>query len=545
MSLVENRTTFMIIVALVMAFIILLSARVLMAPTDKVPVGDALWEVTVLTSLKNDDQQHNVRIATPLDTEHARIISQKFVHPGMRMTRLKSRSPDSSDIVLRTLDKGQLVFEAEYIIQTSNVHRWLAKQSHPLKDATQRQYYLRSEQDIESDSEVVLKVLAQLSAGVTDTGELVNNIFKHVNNRIITSNKASNDNAEYVLATHRGSALGKAHAMVAICRSANLPARVVTGIVLNESLDIPLHYWVEVYLDDRWFAFDPVNGYADGLPPGFLPLKYSSEPLATGSDALDIQTEITVLPAIGAARLLRSEKMRWFDVLDLTRLSVAMQEALGALLMLPFGALLTVIFRQLLGLRTYGTFTPALLALAVIHAEWITMIFILLSVLAFAVSGRALLGNHMSRIPRLTVIFTLVALSMGFAISAMDYLELSPGPHVVLLPIIILTGLIDHIYRAAEDAGLRVSMLRLLWTSVVGFLCYGLFRIDYLSLWTLMHPEIHLLTVASAVTMSLYRGKKLTDFPPLDRLCEPRGKNHGKEKESKGKPQKQPVSLEP
>ena len=545
MPLVENRTTYTAAALLIAVFVALFSLRILLAPEDKLPVGDGLWEMVFSVSVKSDDKQHVIRIATPIDTEHARIVSQKFIHPGMRMTRLKSRTADSNDIVLRTLESGQLLFEAEYIIQTSTAHRWLTRQTHPIKDAEQRQRYLQAEQDIEVDSDVVVNTLSQLSDGAIDTEAVVNNIFHYLQNRIGRNPKATNDSAEYVLSRKRGSALGRANSMVALCRAAKIPARPVTGIVLAESLSASLHYWVEVYLDKQWHSFDPVNGYADDLPPNFIPLKFSSDPPAYTDDNIDINTEMTVAPAIGASRLIQSEKVRWLDVLDLTRLSVAMQDTLSTLLVLPFGALLTVFFRQMLGFRAYGTFTPSLLALAVIHAEWITTIFILLAVLAFAVSGRALLGHHMSRIPRLTVIFTLVALSMGFAISAMDYLELAPGPHVVLLPIIILTGLIDNIYRTAEESGFRIAALRLCCTVIAGVACYLLFQIDYLSHWILRFPETHLLTLAAAFLMNLYHGKKLTQFSPFNWLTEAKYKEQGKNSPNKTKPQKQPVSLEP
>lgn len=546
MWLVENRTTYILVFLLVGAFTALFSMRTLLAPEDKLPVGDVLWEVSFSVSLKSDTQEHVIRVATPIDTEHARVVSQKFTYPGMRMTRLRSQSPDSNDIVLRTLDAGQLQFEAEYTIQTSTARRWLARTTHPLKDAQQRQHYLQAEPDIETDNETVINTLGKLTASVEDNAGLVNAIFNHVANHIINDPKATNDSAEQVLAKKRGNSLGKANAMVALCRAAGIPARTVTGIVLDESLNAPLHFWTEVYLDNNWHSYAPVQGYASNLPPNFMPLKFSSGPLTSGDDIVDLQTELSILPAVGTARLLNTEKANWLDILDLTRLSVAMQDTLSSLLLLPFGALLTVVFRQILGLRSYGTFTSSLLALAVIQAEWITIIFILLSVLAFAVSGRALVGNHMSRVPRLTVIFTLVALSMGFAVSTMEYLELAPGPQVVLLPIIILTGLIDHIYRTAEESGLRISMLRLWWTCVVGFLCFLLFRIDYLAQWTLRFPEIHLLTVAAALMMNLYHGKKLTSLLAFEWLAEPKGKDHEKKnKAANDKSQTQPVSLEP
>lgn len=54
-----------------------------------------------------------------------------------------------------------------------------------------------------------------------------------------------------------------AHLMVALCRCLNIPARYVNGhlgdigIVCESPMDF--HAWVEVFLGDRWFTFDPRN----------------------------------------------------------------------------------------------------------------------------------------------------------------------------------------------------------------------------------------------------------------------------------------------
>ena len=45
-------------------------------------------------------------------------------------------------------------------------------------------------------------------------------------------------------------------------------------------------------------------------------------------------------------------------ILDLTRLPVEMHEVLQITLLMPLGALVTAVFRTLIGIRTFGTFTP-------------------------------------------------------------------------------------------------------------------------------------------------------------------------------------------
>lgn len=72
-----------------------------------------------------------------------------------------------------------------------------------------------------------------------------------------------------------------AHLMIALCRALNLPARFVTGTDYgaDPALGPPdFHAYVEVYLGDRWYQFDP-SGTA--IPMGMMRL-------AAGRDAADV-----------------------------------------------------------------------------------------------------------------------------------------------------------------------------------------------------------------------------------------------------------------
>lgn len=72
-----------------------------------------------------------------------------------------------------------------------------------------------------------------------------------------------------------------AHLMIALCRALNLPARFTTGIDYgaDPALGPPdFHAYVEVYLGQRWYLFDP-SGTA--VPMGLVRL-------GTGRDAADV-----------------------------------------------------------------------------------------------------------------------------------------------------------------------------------------------------------------------------------------------------------------
>jgi transglutaminase-like putative cysteine protease len=72
-----------------------------------------------------------------------------------------------------------------------------------------------------------------------------------------------------------------AHLMIALCRALNIPARFATGVDYGADPALgptDFHAYVEVYLGDRWYIFDP-SGTA--IPMGFVRF-------GTGRDAADV-----------------------------------------------------------------------------------------------------------------------------------------------------------------------------------------------------------------------------------------------------------------
>lgn len=71
------------------------------------------------------------------------------------------------------------------------------------------------------------------------------------------------------------------HLMIALCRALNLPARFVTGVDFGADRSLgpmDFHAYVEVFLDTRWYLFDPT-----GLCPTTGLIR-----IGTGRDAADV-----------------------------------------------------------------------------------------------------------------------------------------------------------------------------------------------------------------------------------------------------------------
>ena len=104
-------------------------------------------------------------------------------------------------------------------------------------------------------------------------------VLQHTTFSSNTSN--SNTSAIDTLLETVGVCRDFAHLMIALCRAINIPARFTTGIDYGADPALgptDFHAYVEAYLGDRWYLFDP-SGTA--IPMGFVRL-------GTGRDAADV-----------------------------------------------------------------------------------------------------------------------------------------------------------------------------------------------------------------------------------------------------------------
>jgi transglutaminase-like putative cysteine protease len=104
-----------------------------------------------------------------------------------------------------------------------------------------------------------------------------------VNQRVTFRSNSSNSNTSAVdtLIEQVGICRDFAHLMIALCRAVNIPARFATGTDYGADPALgpsDFHAYVEAYLGDRWYIFDP-SGTA--IPMGFVRF-------GTGRDAADV-----------------------------------------------------------------------------------------------------------------------------------------------------------------------------------------------------------------------------------------------------------------
>jgi hypothetical protein len=304
--------------------------------------------------------------------------------------------------------------------------------------------------------------------------------------------------------------------MVTLCRALRIPARLVTGFRVRQGATIPPHVWVEVFLNQAWVPFDPKEGYSLNLPMDYVPVRRGSDLVY---DAGNIQTEpppgfvYSIKRLEADPRLLRTGMRHPIQILDLTRLPFPMHNVLKILLLLPFAALITAVMRNVVGLPSFGTFSPALLAMSFIYADLTTGLAIVLIVVGVGLFGRAFLERlRLLTVPRLSIILTMVILCVVFGLSLLHYLLPQIRGEVVLLPMVILTMLIERFHVSMEEDGLFFTLQLAAGTLLVAMLCYAVLGWGEIGDGVLTYPEVHFFTISAFILLGRYAGYRLTEL---------------------------------
>jgi len=515
---------FVFSIILIILSIASISIRFALNDSDSVPVGDSLWELTWSFELTSNMSESEIRLATPIDTQFTQVLAQNIALQGVNIGRSRSKKDGTREIIARTTQQKDIGLDVNFVVRVSpvGISHFIKKKDE--LNAERRQIYTTPLESIPSNHEDIQELANAFLNDVEEPGLVFNALFDYCTTKIRTDSQSNLDSVFDVIRFKEASVLGKVRLLTTLARAVKIPARIVMGLILEEENDMQPHYWMEININDKWLSYDPSEGYVSEVPPNFLPIRKNGdsflilpEPIQLKQKYLEVTQRDTTIDFTNLG------EKRFVDILDLNRLSLSTRLTLALLLLLPLGALITVLIRQVIGPNVYGTFTPTFLALSLIHVGWKSASIILCIVTLIGIVGRFFTTKfELNRVSRLTIVFILVAISMIFSVSLMVHYGLAPDGSIVLLPIVILTFMIDQIYRLADSDGVKIAMIRLLWTFIVAAIVATVLQMNLVGLWIVSYPEVHLITAAFVIMISLYKGQKWMQKIGLNWMLEPK-----------------------
>lgn len=313
----------------------------------------------------------------------------------------------------------------------------------------------------------------------------------------------------------------KVEIAVRLLAQADIIAVSVHGVRLREdkfdfSKNIPLLHWLEIYDKKKWISFNPINGKAS-IPQEWLGWwRGKQNPVSLeGGEKLRVRVAISPRLEEGMSDALERGSVSKPLLLkfSLFSLPVSTQAVYRVLLTIPVGALLLVIFRNVIGIKTFGTFMPVLIGLAFRETGIMWGIIMFSTIVVLGLTIRFWLERlKLLLVPRLAIILTVVVLLMT-ALSVLTHnLGIHRGLSVALFPMVIMTMTIERMSIVWEERGpweSLVSGLGSMLTAAVACLVMSVKIVEHL---VFVFPELLLVLMAAMLLLGRYTGYRLMDL---------------------------------
>ncbi len=297
----------------------------------------------------------------------------------------------------------------------------------------------------------------------------------------------------------------------------NIPAKVIHGFQLDDPASkVEIRPWLQVHNGTDWVTID-LRSAADGWPEDFFLWSASRQPLLLVDETPRAFVEFNLSRNLADAMAIAEQRLEVqnADMVNYSLLSLPLQ-AQGVyriLLMVPIGAFIMLLLRNLIGVKTFGTFMPVLIALAFRETQIIAGVALFVTVVGLGLLVRFYLERlRLLLVPRLTAVLILVVLLMALVSVVSNRLGIEVGLSVALFPMVIMAMTIERISVAWEERGAGHAIKEAVGSLIVASLAYLAMSWDKLEHFVFVFPEFLLILFAITLVLGRYSGYRLSEL---------------------------------
>jgi len=475
------------------------------------------YYVRLTMSCRGDGREVSVRLALPLLTDRQFILHEK---------------QESSDFQYSIYTPGDnrighweaADLEGEHTINYSFVAQPEAREYRlPDIEFIPESYpdllapYLEPDERIQSSDPLIVEKARELAGGSVNIPEIVRSTYDYLRNDVAYREFRGPTDAVTALKLREASCNGKNRLFVALCRSLGIPARMAGGLILKSGSKRTTHSWTEIWIGNEWVPFCVVNDYFARIPAHYLELYKGDRALLSHTSDIAFDYKWKIRERLRTEEeVLRSDADSEFNVLQAWARFQNVHVSLNLLLIiltLPVGATLITFTRNVVGIRTFGTFMPALMAVAFRDTGLIYGILTFCIVIAVGQAAVLLLDRlHILHIPKMAVLLTVVVCTILAIATIALRIGHTPAAAVSLFPLAIMTITSERFAVSAAEEGLGSTVYRFLSSLLVAAAAYELMSLRILHQVLISYPETLLYVMAANILLGMWTGLRFTEY---------------------------------
>ena len=382
--------------------------------------------------------------------------------------------------------------------------------------------YLKVPTLLPEDTAAISHLESAILEGSEDKTSVIRKIYYYVEEEI--QRNTGIKTIHETLNTGKGSPLVKARLFNVMARRQKVPSRIVVMVRMPDLKDevhakLRFTFANEVFLNNKWIPIDTNRGYFGERPNNFMVIHRNYEEV----EKIISKKRVSYAIQVERARINRFNKAEFkkeviksdsiFSRLSLYRLPLPLQTMFTTIMLIPVGTLVLSIARNIIGIPTFGIFTPILLTLFFKETSFGFGALFFFLVVLIGMGERYVLDKfYLLAVPRLSIILTFVIMLMiGYSLFSTDIAFISQK-HLAFFPIVIVTTNIERLSIMLTEEGPWSTIKTLLGTLVISILGYLLYSIHSLEMFMFTNPELLFSIVGFLILIGKYKGYRLSEF---------------------------------
>jgi hypothetical protein len=465
-----------------------------------------VWHIEAHLTFVSDNKPVKVSMSLPRNSRRFSLVNENFISRGYGTNITTEDGKRRVHWSIRKVRGNQNLY---YRASVRRIDRDVAPQR-PEKGGLQKPEFKDAYREA---SEALVAEAREKSADVEGT---VLELMRRLND------PQPDDNVTLLLGK-KASVEKKADLSVQLLALAGIQGRSVHGIRLeDQKRSAPLLHWLEVYDQKQWKSFDPVTAKR-GVPEDYLAWWRGMDPLLFSEGVKNLSVNFSVARSEEAAvqAALESDELKksFFIEFSLFSLPIEAQAVYHVILLVPVGVFLLVILRNVIGIQTFGTFMPVLIALSFRETQLIWGVILFSTLTALGLAIRLYLAHlKLLVVPRLAAILIVVIWLMAIFSILTHKLGLERGLSVALFPMVILTMTIERMSIIWEELGASHTLTQGAWSIAAAVMAYLVMDIQTIEHLVFVFPELLLVLLAGTILLGRYSGFRLLELPRFKSL---------------------------
>ncbi len=198
---------------------------------------------------------------------------------------------------------------------------------------------------------------------------------------------------------------------------------------------------------------------------------------------------------------------------------------IALLLLLPVIATVVAFMKQVVGITTFGIYTPSIITLSFLVIGMHAGLLVLLTAIIIGTLARPLLRRvRMLYIPKMAIVITLVSLTLLLILIASIYLGLFDAQFlsIAIFPMLILSTLVEKFVSAKSEKSYTSASVLMLETVIVALIAYFIaggeinlgflsFRFEFVKNLMLNYPEAVFLLIIINILLGKWSGIRVME----------------------------------